>query len=171
MRILTALSFICIFFARAFAFAPNRSVHNNARSPATSIAAGLFDNIFKTKEQGNTVERSIGSTGGVVNNVSVKKQLDGLMKKKKFSVLIIASSAKDSNNKAKQLLEEKRVKYKAIELDKEANAEAIRAEFGSGIWIRGRFIPSFNELSTLDKKGDLDDLLKNAPKTTYTTPR
>lgn len=61
--------------------------------------------------------------------------------------------------------------YTAIELDKEANAEAICAEFGSGIWIRGGFIPSFNELSTLDKKGDLDDLLKNAPKTTYTTPR
>ena len=46
----------------------------------------------------------------------------------------------------------------AIELDKEANAEAIRAEFGNGIWIRGRFIANLNELSTLDKKGELDEL-------------
>lgn len=61
--------------------------------------------------------------------------------------------------------------HTAIELDKEANAEAIRAEFGNGIWIRGRFIANFNELSSLDKKGELDELLKNAPKTTYTTPR
>ena len=109
MRILAALPFTCIFSARAaFAFvAPNQSV-NNARSlsPSTSIAAGLFDNIFKAKEQ-VTNERA----SGAANNVSVKKQLDSLMKKKKFSVLIIASSAKESN-KVKQLLDVKRAKYK-----------------------------------------------------------
>lgn len=105
MRILTALSFICILSSRAFAFvAHNRSV-NNARL-STSIAAGLFDNIFKAKEQ-VTVESASGAT----NNVSVKKQLDALMKKKKFSVLIIASSAKESN-KVKQLLDVKLAKYK-----------------------------------------------------------
>ena len=110
MRILTALSFICMFSTRAaFAFvAPNRSVNNNARlsSQSTSIAVGLFDNIFKAKEQ-VTVE----SASGAANNVSVKKQIDALMKKKKFSVLIIASSAKESN-KVKQLLDVKRAKYK-----------------------------------------------------------
>ena len=109
MRILAALPFTCIFSARAaFAFvAPNQSV-NNARSlsPSTSIAAGLFDNIFKAKEQ-VTNERA----SGAANNVSVKKQLDSLMKKKKFSVLIIASSAKESN-KVKQVLDVKRAKYK-----------------------------------------------------------
>ena len=110
MRILAALSFICIFSARAaFAFvAPNQSVTNAHRSsPSTSIAAGLFDNIFKAKEQ-VTVE---STSGAAANNVSVKKQLDALMKKKKFSVLIIASSAKESN-KVKQLLDVKRAKYK-----------------------------------------------------------
>ena len=61
--------------------------------------------------------------------------------------------------------------YAAVELGKEANAEAIRAEFGDGIWIRGKFIAGYSELSTLDKKGELDNLLKNVPKTTYTTPR
>ena len=98
MRILAALSFICIFSARAaFAFvAPNpSSIHRS--SPSTSIAAGLFDNIFKAKEQVTNE-----SASGAANNVSVKKQLDALMKKKKFSVLIIASSAKESN-KVKQL--------------------------------------------------------------------
>lgn len=59
----------------------------------------------------------------------------------------------------------------AIELDKETNAEAIRAEFGKGTWIRGTFFAGFNELNALDKKGELDNLLKNVPKTTYTTPR
>ncbi len=107
MRILTALSFICIFSARALAFvASNQSVNNARSSPSTSIAAGLFDNIFKAKEQ-VTVE----SASGAANNVSVKKQIDALMKKKKFSVLIIASSAKESN-KVKQLLDVKRAKYK-----------------------------------------------------------
>lgn len=59
----------------------------------------------------------------------------------------------------------------AIELDKETNAEAIRAEFGKGIWIREKFFAGFNELNALDKKGELDGLLENVPKTTYTTPR
>ncbi len=59
----------------------------------------------------------------------------------------------------------------AIELNKEANAEAIRSEFGEGVWIRGQFFAGFNELNNLDKKGELDALLKNVPKTTYTTPR
>ena len=111
MRILAALYFICILFsARAFAFvAPNQLVNNahHRSSPSTSIAAGIFDNIFKAKEQ-VTVE---GTSGAAANNVSVKKQLHALMKKKKFSVLIIASSAKESN-KVKQLLDVKRSKYK-----------------------------------------------------------
>ena len=59
----------------------------------------------------------------------------------------------------------------AIELDKEPNADAIRAEFGNGIWIRGQFIAGFNELNNLDKRGELDTMLENVPKTTYTTPR
>jgi hypothetical protein len=112
MRILEALSFICIFSARALAFvAPNRSVNNARSSPSTSIAAGLFDNIFKAKDQ-VTVE----SASAAANNVSVKKQLDALMKKKKFSVLIIAPSAKESN-KVKQVLDEKRAKYKGKEMN------------------------------------------------------
>ena len=59
----------------------------------------------------------------------------------------------------------------AVELDNVANAEAIRNEFGKGIWIRGNYFTGFNELNALDKKGELDALLKNVPKTTYTTPR
>jgi len=73
--------------------------------------------------------------------------------------------------KEKKLLDDKFVKYMAIELDKEVNAEAIRAEFGKGIWIREKFFAGFNELHTLNKRGELDELLKNVPKTTYTTPR
>ena len=68
-------------------------------------------------------------------------------------------------------LDSNKYSYAAIELDKEANAKAIREEFGIGIWIRGKFIAGFNELNSLDKKGELDGLLKNVPKTTYTTPR
>ena len=59
----------------------------------------------------------------------------------------------------------------AVELDNVANAEAIRNEFGKGIWIRGNYFTGVNELNALDKKGELGGLLKNIPKTTYTTPR
>ena len=61
--------------------------------------------------------------------------------------------------------------FSGVELDQEDNKEAIRAEFGIGIWIRGEFIASFNELNKLEKLGELDSMLKNVPKTTYTTPR
>jgi len=84
-----ALTFICSILTTARAFAPSR----NAWSTGTALPAGLFDNIFKAKEQGNKVEKSIGNTTGA--NASFKKQLDGMMKKKKFSVLMISSSAKD----------------------------------------------------------------------------
>ena len=89
MRVFAALTFISTIAATVRAFAPNRSV-NNARSTATALSAGLFDNMFKDKEQVGTVEKTI-----VITNTSVKKQLDGMMKKKKYSVLIISSSAKD----------------------------------------------------------------------------
>ena len=89
MRVLPALTFIYSISTTAWAFAPSR----NAWSTGTALPAGLFDNLFKAKEQGNKVEKSIGNTGNA--NASIKKQLDGMMKKKKFSVLIISSSAND----------------------------------------------------------------------------
>jgi|SaaInl74LU_5_DNA_1037368.scaffolds.fasta_scaffold149360_1 hypothetical protein len=90
MRVLPGLTFICSILTTARAFAPSR----NAWSTGTALPAGLFDNIFKAKEQGNKVEKSIGNTTGNAN-ASFKKQRDGMMKKKKFSVLMISSSAKD----------------------------------------------------------------------------
>ena len=86
MRVLAALTVTLTIATTVRSFAPSQSV-NNARSTATALSAGLFDNIFKAKEQ---VGKGTGNTGA-----SVKKQLDGMMKKKKFGILIISSSAKD----------------------------------------------------------------------------
>jgi len=49
--------------------------------------------MFKANKEQGKVEKSIGTAGKA--NASVKKQLDIMMKKKKFSILIVSSSAKD----------------------------------------------------------------------------
>ena len=74
-------------------------------------------------------------------------------------------------------MDEKGVKYSAIELDKEEDGKAIRAVMGDllgrtsvpAIWIKGTFIGGFNDgpseyngLNTLNTKGELDGMLKAA---------
>lgn len=89
MRVKAVLSCIIIYALSIYveAFAPSL----NSR-PTTYTTLGLFGNIFKANEQSKG-EKSIGNSGS--SNSSFKKQLDGMMKKKKFSVLMICSSAKD----------------------------------------------------------------------------
>ena len=89
MRVLAALTLVSTIATATRAFTPNRSI-NNARPTATAL------NIF--------------GTGSGNANTSIKKKLDNMKKKQKFSVLIISSAAKDSV-KAKQLLDQKGVKY------------------------------------------------------------
>eukprot|EP00573_Skeletonema_grethae_P000858 CAMPEP_0201686374 /NCGR_PEP_ID=MMETSP0578-20130828/846_1 /ASSEMBLY_ACC=CAM_ASM_000663 /TAXON_ID=267565 /ORGANISM="Skeletonema grethea, Strain CCMP 1804" /LENGTH=83 /DNA_ID=CAMNT_0048170423 /DNA_START=78 /DNA_END=329 /DNA_ORIENTATION=- len=60
------------------AFAPSSP---SARS-TSGTALCLFDSIFKAKQTSGSA------------NTSLKKELDGMTKKKKFSVLMISSSAK-----------------------------------------------------------------------------
>jgi len=157
MRVLAALTLVSTIATATRAFAPPSRSINNARPTATAL------NIF--------------GTGSGNANASIKKKLDNMKKKQKFSVLIISSAAKDSV-KAKQLLDQKGVKYTAVELDKEGdNDEAIRAEFGLGskpsvsaTWIRGKLIGGYSELNTLNTKGELDGMLTNVPKTTHISP-
>jgi hypothetical protein len=94
MSVLKALTFLYAILTTVRAFATRRSVQYD-RSIGTTLSAGLFDNIFKSKEQGK-VEKSIGTVGNA--NSSVKKQLDIMVKKKKFSVLIVSSSSQDFIN-------------------------------------------------------------------------
>ena len=90
MRVLAALTLVSTIVTATRAFTPSRSI-NNARPTATAPL-----NIF--------------GTGSGNANTSIKKKLDNMKKKQKFSVLIISSAAKDSV-KAKQLLDQKGVKY------------------------------------------------------------
>jgi len=79
--------------------------------------------------------------------------------------------------KAKALLDEKGAKYTVLELDKEADGKAIRAEMGDllgrtsvpAVWIQGEFVggcndgPSkFNGLNNLNSNNQLDSMLKSA---------
>ena len=74
-------------------------------------------------------------------------------------------------------MDEKGVKYSAIELDKEEDGKAIRAVMGDllgrtsvpAIWIKGTFIGGFNDgpakyngLNTLNNNKQLDGMLKAA---------
>eukprot|EP00581_Thalassiosira_minuscula_P008998 CAMPEP_0183707222 /NCGR_PEP_ID=MMETSP0737-20130205/3846_1 /TAXON_ID=385413 /ORGANISM="Thalassiosira miniscula, Strain CCMP1093" /LENGTH=160 /DNA_ID=CAMNT_0025934825 /DNA_START=139 /DNA_END=621 /DNA_ORIENTATION=+ len=151
-----AFAFIITIAATARAFVPSRTV--NCKS-TTELSAGLF---------GLGGNKSIGS--GNANSASAKKKIDNMKKKKQYSVLLISSNAR-SCIKEKNLLDQKGVKYLAVEMDKEDNDEAIRAEFGvstkTAIWIKGK---SIDNLQSLDSKGELDDLLKNVPKTKHITP-
>jgi len=76
-------------------------------------------------------------------------------------------------NKAKKLLDDKGVSYKAIELDLADDGKAIRAEMGDmigrtsvpAIWIGKKFVGGCNDgpmggLMKLDESGDLDPMLK-----------
>lgn len=87
MRVSAAVLFVYTI-STTWAFAPTSP---SPRS-ATGTALGLFDNIFKAKQQGQVVEKSKGTSR--IANTSLKKELDGMTKKKKFSVLMISSSAK-----------------------------------------------------------------------------
>mmetsp|Transcript_9156 Transcript_9156/g.15157 ORF Transcript_9156/g.15157 Transcript_9156/m.15157 type:complete len:87 (+) Transcript_9156:116-376(+) len=80
MRVIGVLSIIIYILSISVgAFAPSL----NSRS-TTSTTLSLFGNIFKANEQSKGEQ-----------STSFKKQLDGMMKKKKFSVLMICSSAED----------------------------------------------------------------------------
>lgn len=90
MRVIAVPSCCIIIYTLSIsvgAFAPSLNYR-----PTSSTTLGLFGNIFKANEQGKG-EKSIGTSGS--SNASFKKQLDGMMKKRKFSVLMICSSAKD----------------------------------------------------------------------------
>lgn len=73
------------------------------------------------------------------------------------------------------MLDEKNAKYTAIELDKDEDGKAIRAELGDilgrtsvpAIWIDGTFIGGCNDgpmggLNTLNESSKLDDMLRSA---------
>ena len=76
---------------------------------------------------------------------------------------------------AKAVLDEKGAKYTVVELDKEADGKAIRAEMGDllgrtsvpAIWISGTYIGGCNDgplggINTLNKNKQLDGMLKSA---------
>ena len=88
MRVISVL--FCIIYTNLItvgAFSPSLMYE-----PTTSTSLCLFGNVFKANEKGEG-EKSIGTSSAA--NASLKKQLDGMLKKKKFSVLLICSSAKD----------------------------------------------------------------------------
>lgn len=72
-------------------------------------------------------------------------------------------------------MDEKGAKYTVLELDKEADGKAIRAEMGESlgrtsvpaIWIQGTYIGGCNDgplggINTLNSNGKLDGMLKSA---------
>ncbi len=90
MRLISVLPCIIIVYTNLItvgAFAPSLKYQTT-----TSTSLCLFGNVFKANEKGEG-EKSIGTSSSA--NASFKKQLDGMLKKKKFSVLLVCSSAKD----------------------------------------------------------------------------
>ena len=74
-------------------------------------------------------------------------------------------------------MDEKGAKYTVVELDKEADGKAIRAEMGEmlgrtsvpAVWIKGTFIggcndgpPGYGGINTLVSSNKLDGMLKTA---------
>ncbi len=86
-RVSAAVLFVCAISTTS-AFVPSSPSHRST----SGTALGLFDSIFKAKQQGQVVDKSKGTSRSA--STSLKKELDGMTKKKKFSVLMISSSAK-----------------------------------------------------------------------------
>lgn len=79
---------------------------------------------------------------------------------------------------AKAILDDKGARYKVVELDKESDGKAIRAEMGTmlgrtsvpAIWINGVFIggcndgptSEYNGINNLNSRNKLDGLLNSA---------
>lgn len=76
---------------------------------------------------------------------------------------------------AKAVLDAKGARYTAVELDKDEEGTAIRAEMGDmlgrtsvpAIWIKGNFIGGCNDgplggVNTLEREGKLDGMLRAA---------
>lgn len=174
MRILAALSLAsCAVLARPFTPAGGRfaTLLPSPRRTTTSslMGGGPFD-IFNEGKKA-----FVKSLAGDYDAIAVRTKIDSLIKDN--SVLMLSFTTCPYCIKAKSILDDKGAKYKVIELDKESDGKAVRAEMGTmlgrtsvpAIWINGVFIggcndgPSeYNGINNLNSQNKLDGMLKSA---------
>ena len=157
----------------ATAFNPVRPTSSrNFNTQGTALAmASPIDNLFALLKGGKT--GLVKSLAGEYDAEQIQSRMNSLITEN--PVLMFSFTTCPFCIKAKAVLDEKGAKYTVLELDKDDDGKAIRAEMGEmlgrtsvpAIWIEGTFIGGCNDgpmggVNTLNESSKLDDMLKAA---------
>ena len=151
----------------AFSVLPPAVVNNGKVSPRLSQQLGLF-NAF-----GEVKKAIIRQIAGDYDQTAIRTRLDSLIADN--PVLVLTFETCPFCIKAKEVLDAKGTKYTEIDLTKDPDGKALRAEMGEmigrtsvpAVWINGKFIGGCNEgpvggIVTLNDSGKLDPMLAAA---------
>jgi glutaredoxin 3 len=132
-----------------------------------SLFAGLMDVFNEGKKA------LVKKIAGDYDEVAISARIDGLISQNK--VLMLSFTTCPYCIKAKGVLDAKKTKYTVVELDKDPDGKAIRAELGNrigrtsvpAIWIDGQFVGGCNDgpmggIVKLNDQGKLDGMLRSA---------
>ncbi|KAL3783277.1 hypothetical protein ACHAW5_010269 [Stephanodiscus triporus] len=147
MRVLVALC-IASFAVLARPFAPARRLAVPRRTSSLGAEGSPLDGLFSFVKDGKA--KFVKSIAGEYDAVAVR---------------------------AKAILDEKGARYTVVELDKESDGKAVRAEMGQmlgrtsvpAIWINREFIggcndgpPKYGGINNLNSQNKLEGMLKSA---------
>ena len=156
----------------ATAFNPVRPSFGRTFNTRTALAmASPIDNLFALLKGGKT--GLVKSLAGEYDADEIQSRMNSLITES--PVLMLSFTTCPFCIKAKAVLDEKGAKYTVLELDKDEDGKAIRAEMGEmlgrtsvpAIWIEGTFIGGCNDgpmggINTLNDSNKLDDMLVSA---------
>ena len=151
---------------RAFSILP--PVGSKGRAPLTSTSQlGLF-NAFNAGKKA-----LVRTLAGDYDQAAIRARLDSLIAEN--PVLVLTFETCPYCIKAKEVLDAKKTKYTEVDLTKDPDGKALRAEMGEmlgrtsvpAVWINGKFIGGCNEgpvggIVTLNDSGKLDPMLAAA---------
>ena len=132
----------------------------------TTTQVGLFDFLNEGKKA------LVKSFAGEYDAAAIRARINQLVQQN--DVLMLSFTTWPFCIQAKEVLDGKSAKYTAVELDKDPDGKAIRAELGDmvgrtsvpAIWIGGTFVGGCNDgplggIVKLDQQGKLDGMLQS----------
>lgn len=148
----------------AFSVLPIALKTGSVKTTAFTSKLGLFEMFNKGKKA------LVRSLAGDYDQATIRARLDGLIKEN--PVLVLTFETCPYCVKAKAILDAKQCKYTEVDLTKDPDGKALRAEMGEivgrtsvpAIWIDAIFIGGCNDgpmggVSTLNDSGELDRML------------
>ncbi|KAL3764502.1 hypothetical protein ACHAWO_007019 [Cyclotella atomus] len=166
-RIATILSLLALIIpATCFVVTPK-----SMQRPCMALQANPLENVFALLKGGKT--GLVKSLAGTYDSTAIRQKIDTYVDNN--PVFMFSFTTCPFCIQAKAILDEKGTKYTVVELDKEEDGKAIRAEMGDmlgrtsvpAVWIDKKFVGGCNDgpmggVNGLEREGKLDALLKAA---------